>query len=134
MKRFLKLFDLRGLKAWVLLLGLGGNLLLTLSLFLGLTGWMDQSEDWIESANVILILGEFFIGYLVGLGAALLAKDDCGPHYGVLGAIGAFVSVIILIYEAGILALIIAVSALLGGYNGGMLGERIRIGRQREDE
>jgi len=134
MNRIIKLFDLRGLNTWLFLLSVGINLLLTFFLFMGLTNWMSQRGGWMESADVLLILGEFLIGYLAGFGITLLAKDDRGPSYGVLGAIGSFVLVILFMYEAGILALIVAVSALLGGYNGGMLGERIRIGRQREDD
>jgi len=133
MNRIVKLFDLRGLKAWILVLSVGIHLLLTFLLFMILTDWMNQRGGWMENASVVLILGEFFMGYLVGIGAALLVKDDRGPSYGVLGAIGSFVLVIIFMVEVGILALIVAVSALLGGYNGGMLGERIRIGRRRED-
>jgi hypothetical protein len=32
-------------------------------------------------------------------------------------------------YQSGLLALLVALMALLGGYNGGMLGARININR-----
>ncbi len=125
MKQLVNLFDLRGLKIWVLILGFSLNVLLSLSLFIGLTGWMAHSWDQIERAEVFLILGEFLIGYLVGFGVTLAAKDRHGPSYGVLGAMGSFFLVIFFMTPVSILVLIVAVSALLGGYHGGILGEKL---------
>jgi hypothetical protein len=37
----------------------------------------------------------------------------------------------VLLYESGILAFLVAMMALLGGYNGGILGQRLRMSRPK---
>lgn len=131
MDRLKELFDLRGLKVWMLVLGFALNLILTFLLFTGLAAWLNQRGGWTQGVDLSLMLGEIFISGLIGFGVTLLARDRRGPSYGLLRAIDAFVLVIILMYQSGFLALIVGLTALLGGYNGGMLGERVIIGRQR---
>jgi len=71
------------------------------------------------------MLGEIVISGLIGFGVTLLARDRRGPSYGLLRAINAFVLVIILMYQSGFLALIVGLTALLGGYNGGGCWESV---------
>jgi hypothetical protein len=126
LKRFIKLFDIRGLKIGLLLLTLGLNILLSFLLVKGLTDWIGLGERGLERLNVFLILGEFLIGYLIALGVTLVTGDQRGPSYGILGAVGSFVLVLILMSSHGLVGVIIAVSAVIGGYNGGVQGERLR--------
>lgn len=124
-----KLVNLRGLKVWILILSMAINLALTALLFSGVGIWMSQSGGWTEGMDIILMLGEFLICALIGFAAAFIAHDRRGPSYAIWGAIASFVLVIILMYQSGLLALLVALMALLGGYNGGMVGERINLNR-----
>ena len=130
MNRIKKIFDLRGLNAKVLILSFMLNLGLTLLLFTIVAGLVRQSGGWAEGVDIILMLGMFFICGLVGFGVTLLARDGRGASYGVLGAIGGFILVTVLMFQSGLLAVLVALTALLGGYNGGMLGESMRAGRR----
>jgi len=111
----------------MLLLSLGINLILSFFLIMGLTEWISLGEKSLEKLNVFLILGEFLIGYLVALGVTLLAKDQRGPSYGMLGAVSSFVLVVVLMASSGLLVFLIAISAIIGGYNGGVQGERLLL-------
>ncbi len=130
MNRLLKLFDPRGLKIGMLLLVLGLNVLLSFLLIRGLTDWVSPGERGLENLNVFLILGEFLIGYMTALGVSLLAKHQRGPSYGLWGGVGSFILVIIQLSSYGLLGFLIAVSAVIGGYNGGMQGERLHLRNQ----
>ncbi len=128
----MKLFDPRGLKPWILVTSIGLNLLLTFIFFTAVASWLTQQGDWTQGVDLILMLGELIIAGAIGFGAARLAQDRRGPGYGVLGAIGSFVLVIIMMYQSGLLALLVGLTALLGGYNGGMLGERVMMNRRQK--
>lgn len=130
MNRIKKLFDLRGLKIRLLILSFGLNLGLTLLLFTIVGAWLRQQGGSAEGADIILMLGVFVISALVGFGVALLARDGRRASYGVLGALGGFMVVTILMYQSGLLAVLVALTALLGGFNGAMLGENSRAGRR----
>jgi uncharacterized membrane protein len=124
-----KLVNLRGLKIWILILAMVVNLALTALLFSGVGMWLSQSGGWSDGMDIVLMLGEFLVCALIGFAVALIVRDRRGPSYAVWGAIASFVLVIILMYQSGLLALLVALMALLGGYNGGMLGARININR-----
>jgi hypothetical protein len=124
-----KLVNLRGLKVWVLILAMLVNLALTALLFSGVGFWMSRSGGWTEGMDIALMLGEFLLCALIGFGVTFIAHDRRGPSYAVWGAIASFVLVVILMYQSGLLALLVALMALLGGYNGGMLGARVNLNR-----
>ncbi len=131
-RRFLNLFDLRKVKPWILIVAFGLNLLLSFLFLTVVAAWLGEMENWAQGVDIMLMLGELLIGGTIGFSATLLAKDHRGPSYGVLGAIGGFVLVIIFTYQSGLLSLLVALTALLGGYNGGMLGERVLISRNKK--
>jgi len=130
MNRIIKLFDLRGLKTWILILSFGLNLGLTFLLFTIVGNWLRQSGGSAEGVDIILMLGMFIISAFIGFGVTLQARDGRGPSYGVLGALGGFMVVTVLMFQSGLLAVLVALTALLGGYNGGVLGEKSRVGRR----
>jgi len=125
MNWIINLFDLRGLKAWMLVLGFGLDLVLSFLLFSALANWLNQRGGWQSGIDLVLMLGQFLICGLVALGITLLARDGHGPRYGLIGAFGAFFLVLVLFSQSLFLAFIIGLTGLLGGYNGGLLGERI---------
>lgn len=129
MKFLAKLVDLRGLKVWVLILAILVNLGLTALLFSGVGFWMSQSGGWAEGMDITLMLGEFLVSALIGFAVTFIAHDRRGPSYAVWGAIASFVLVVILMYQSGLLALLVGLMALLGGYNGGMFGARVNLNR-----
>jgi hypothetical protein len=51
--------------------------------------------------------------------------------YAVWGAIGSFAMASVLLYEAGLLAFLVATMALMGGYNGGLVGQRLSLNRKK---
>jgi len=125
MNWIIDLFDLRGLKAWMLVLGFGLDLLFSFLFFSSLANWLNQRGGWLSGTDLALMLGVFLICGLVALGVTLLARDGSGTRYGLISAFGAFFLVLVLFSQSVFLALIIGLTGLLGGYNGGMLGERI---------
>ncbi|MDY6873878.1 MAG: hypothetical protein SVR81_07940 [Chloroflexota bacterium] len=129
MKFLAKLVDLRGLKVWVLILAILVNLGLTALLFSGVGFWMSQSGGWAEGMDITLMLGEFLVSALIGFAVTFIVHDRRGPSYAVWGAIASFVLVVILMYQSGLLALLVGLMALLGGYNGGMFGARVNLNR-----
>ena len=131
MNWIIDLFDLRGLKAWMLVLGFGLDLLFSFLFFSSLANWLNQRGGWRSGTDLALMLGVFLICGLVALGVTLLARDGSGTRYGLISAFGAFFLVLVLFSQSVFLALIIGLTGLLGGYNGGMLGERI-IESQRD--
>jgi hypothetical protein len=130
MKFLTKLFDLRGLKAWPLAIAMFVNSLLTAALFMGTAQWINRQGGATDGADVILMLGEFLVCGLVGFGIAYFVKDKRGLSYAVWGGLASFVLVIIMTYRSGILALLVALTGLLGAYNGGMMGARANIKRK----
>jgi hypothetical protein len=126
-----RLLDPRGLKLWMVILGLVLNLALTGLFFVAVNQVLIQQGGVFDGLDTILMLGEFMITLLIGFGITLLANDRRGPTYGVYGAIGSFVMITVIMYQSGLLTLLVGVIALLGGYNGGMIGERINLNRKK---
>lgn len=131
MKLLSKLFDLRGLKVWVLILAVVLNFGLTALFFNGVSYWMSQHGGRADGLDILLMLGEFLLCGLIGFGVAMISFDHRGPSYAVWGGIASFVLVIVLMYQAGLLALLVGLTGLLGAYNGGMLGERVNMTRKK---
>jgi len=131
MKFLMKLFDPRGLKPWIVGFAMLLNLVLTGLFFKAVNYVLVQEGGAFDGLDTALMLGVFIITILIGFGAALLASDMRGPTYGLYGAIVSFIIITIIMFQSGILAVLVAVMALLGGYNGGMLGERVNQKRQK---
>ena len=129
MNFLVNLFDLRGLKFWIVALAVGLNLVLTGLFFVGMNALLAQQGGWANGMDIFLMLGVFVLSALIGFGFAYLTKSARGVSYAVWGAIGSFMMTTVLLYEAGILAFLVAVMALLGGYNGGVVGQRLSLKR-----
>ena len=116
------IFNLKGINLWHIanslgwnILWIGGSLLLTFY-FLGKS----------PGALLIIQLGLmtiFFIGPLTaGIIFGRLASDGRGITYGVIGSFGSIIlALFIVLPGGGILGLMLAVIALAGGLNGGLM-------------
>lgn len=129
MNFLMNLFDLRGLKFRIVALAIGLNLVLTSLFFVGINALLTQRGGWTNGIDILLMLGVFVLSALIGFGFAYLTKSARGVSYAVWGAIGSFMMTTVLLYETGILAFLVAVMALLGGYNGGVVGQRLNLNR-----
>lgn len=131
MKFLMKVLDPRGLKLWIVILAMILNLVLTGLFFMAVNSVLVQQGGVFDGLDTALMLGEFIITILIGYGIALLANDRRGPTYGVYGAIVSLIMITVIMYQSGLLAVLVAAIALLGGYNGGMLGERTNLNRRK---
>lgn len=131
MNFLMKLFDLRGLKLWALALVVVLNLVLMGLFFVGVNMILSQRGGWSDGTDIAMMLGVFLLSALIGFGVAYLSRSERGMSYAVWGAIGSFAMTTVLLYESGILAFLVAMMALLGGYNGGILGQRLRMSRPK---
>jgi len=131
MNFLIKILDPRGLKLWMVILALVLNLVLMGFLFMTANSVLVQQGGEFAGLDTALMLGAFMITFLIGFVIALLANDRRGPNYGVYGAIGSFVMITVIMVQSGLLALLVGAIALLGGYNGGMIGERINLNRKK---
>jgi hypothetical protein len=85
-----------------------------------------------DGTDIALMLGMFLLSALIGFGVAYLSRSERGMSYAVWGAIGSFAMASVLLYEAGLLAFLVAMMALMGGYNGGLLGQRLSLNRKNK--
>ncbi len=98
--------------------------------FVGLNALLIQQGGWADGMDISLMLWVFLVSGFLGFGIAFLTRAERGISYAAWGSIGSFAVVTILMLEAGLLALLVALMALMGGYNGGLIGQRLR---QRRD-
>lgn len=131
MRFLMNLFDLRGLKLWLVALVLALNLVLTGFFFVGVNAVLTRQGGWADGMDIGLMLGVFLLSALIGFGVAYLTRSERGISYAVWGAIGSFAMTTVLLYETGILAFLVATMALMGGYNGGLVGQRLSLNRNK---
>lgn len=119
-------FDLRGTKIAFILLSMAANVALSL-LFFSLMDWlMLQYGDQVTGIDTTLMLGIFLGSLLIGFLMSLFAKDGRGIAYGVYGGLAGLVVIVLMTWKSGLLAALVGLMAVLGGYNGGSLGEGYR--------
>lgn len=120
------IFNLRGLNYWLIGSALGWNLLADFSLLILSFQVLKLEKIGVQILQILLIVGAFIIAALGGFVAGRIARDGRGPAYGVYGSLsGGVLLLYMLLPSGGILGLIVALSAFLGGLNGGMLSSRI---------
>ncbi len=120
------LFNLRGINFWWLASGVGLNLSWAILLVFFVFRVLSAGIDTVESMQVVLMiaffLGPLAIGWLIGR----WADDGRGPTYGLIGSFGGLPLILYTILPSGLLGLLVALVALAGGLNGGMLSQRRR--------
>jgi hypothetical protein len=120
------LFNLRGINFWWLASSIGLNLSWAVVVLLFVFRVLSAGIDTVENMQLVMMVG-FFLGPLViGWLIGRWADDGQGPTYGLIGSFGSLVLVLYAVLPSGPLGLLVAVVALAGGLNGGLLSQRRR--------
>ena len=116
------IFNLRGINAWHLANTLGWNFLGTSAVLLVIFYFLEKNPTAIVFFQIFLVIGFFLVPLTGGLLFGRLAGDNRGPTYGVIGSlVSATLSLLLVLPSGGILGVMLAISAVAGGLNGGLL-------------
>ena len=115
------ILDVRGVNGWIIALGVAANLLWTF--FTLIIGFyiLDVSGGNIETVQVGLLISEFIGSFIIGWFCGWLAFDDRGATYGVVGALGSVLMILFTLLASGVIAILLSIAALAGGFNGGAI-------------
>ena len=116
------IFNIRGTNYWILAMGIAANLLW--SFFAWVIAFMfllEAGEGNVGLVYVGLMIGEFVGPLLIGWFCGWLAFDDRGATYGVIGALGSVLMILLTLLASGWIAILLSIAALAGGFNGGTL-------------
>ena len=120
------IFNLRGLNYWLIFSALGWNLLIDVGLLILSFQVLQLQQSGIQLLQILLIIGVFIVAALGGYVAGRIAGDGRGPAYGVYGSLGAMLLMLyVMVPSGGMLGFIVALSAVLGGLNGGLFSSRV---------
>ena len=115
------LFDVRGANGWIMALGVAANLLWSFFTLIIAFYILDVSGGTIETVQVGLLLSEFLGPFIIAWFCGWLAFDDRGATYGVVGAIGSVLIILLTLLASGVIAILLSIAALAGGFNGGAI-------------
>lgn len=118
-----RLFDPRGTKVPVLILAMALNIGWAIVFFSLVDSMMLRFGDQVTGVDTTLMLGIFLGAVTIAFTAARIARDRHGVTYGVYGGMAGLVVIVLMTWRSGLLAALVGLVAVLGGYNGGMLGE-----------
>ncbi|HOE34841.1 MAG: hypothetical protein GX415_05605 [Chloroflexi bacterium] len=120
-------FDPRGTKIAYLVLAAAANIAAALAFF-SLVDWLMLTYgDLMTGIDTTLMLGMFLSSLMIGYLMSQLAADGRGVTYGVYGGLAGLVLSALRIWSSSLLlAALVGLVCVLGGYNGGMLGEGVR--------
>jgi mannitol-specific phosphotransferase system IIBC component len=118
----ISIFNIRGTDYRILAMGVAANLLWSFFvLVIGFLYLLEASEGDGEMAYVGLMIAEFIGPFLIGWFCGWLAFDDRGATYGVIGAVGSVLLILLTLLASGWIAIMLAITALAGGFNGGAI-------------
>ena len=115
------LFDVRGANGWIIALGVAANLLWSFFTLIIAFYILDVSGGTIDTVQVGLLLSEFIGPFIIGWFCGWLAFDDRGATYGVVGALGSVLMILFTLLASGLIAILLSIAALAGGFNGGAI-------------
>ncbi|MFL7867321.1 MAG: hypothetical protein AB8I58_00765 [Anaerolineales bacterium] len=116
------IFTIRGTNYWILVMGIAANLLWSFfALVIAFMFLLETSEENVSLAYVGLMIGEFVGPLLIGWFCGWLAFDDRGATYGVIGAFGSVLMILLTLLASGWIVILLSFVALAGGFNGGVL-------------
>ena len=120
-------FDPRGTKIAFLALAAAANIAAGLAFF-SLVDWLMLTYgDLMTGIDTTLMLGMFLVSLMIGFVMSQIAADGRGVTYGVYGGLAGLVLSALRIWSSSLLlAALVGLVCVLGGYNGGMLGEGVR--------
>jgi len=130
--KLLKLLDIRGTKLAFLGLAVIANIAWGLIFFSGIDWAIVNYPDLLSGLDVTMMLGIFLGSLLIAFAMASIAKDGRGVTYGVYGGLAGLILVVIILRQSGLLLpALVGLMAVLGGFNGGTLGEGFRRTREK---
>jgi hypothetical protein len=115
------LFDVRGANGWIIALAVAANLLWSFFTLIIAFYILDVSGGTIETVQLGLLLSEFIGPLIIGWLCGWLAFDDRGATYGVVGALGSVLIILLTLLASGVIAILLSIAALAGGFNGGAI-------------
>ena len=115
------LLDIRGANGWILALSVAANLVWSFFTLVIAFYSLDASGSVIDSVQVGLLISEFIGPLAIGWFCGWLAFDDRGATYGLIGALGSMFMILLYLFTNSGIAVILSVTALAGGFNGGAL-------------
>jgi hypothetical protein len=119
------IFNFRGINFWHIASSVGLNVLWTGGSLLFTFYFLGRSKDILLILQLGLMISVFMGSLIAGLLFGKLAADGRGLTYGLIGSLGsAALSLFIVLPSGGILGLMLAVIAIAGGVNGGILSLR----------
>jgi hypothetical protein len=121
------IFDVRGANGWIIAMGLAANLLWSFFTLIIAFYILDVRGGTIETVQVGLLISEFIGPFIIGWFCGWLAFDDRGTTYGVVGALGSVLIILLTLLVSGVIAILLSIAALAGGFNGGAI-TRYRVG------
>ncbi|NMC16727.1 MAG: hypothetical protein GYA40_08860 [Chloroflexi bacterium] len=126
-------FDPRGTKIAFLVLSAVLNIVVGLAFF-SLVDWLMLTYGNLMSGiDTTLMLGMFLASLMIGYIMSQVAADGKGMTYGVYGGLAGLVLSVLRIWSSSLLlAALVGLVCVLGGYNGGMLGEGVRRMRAKQ--
>lgn len=125
-------FAIRGTKVVYLLMAIIANLAFALAFFSFVDWLLLNYGEAVTGVDTTLMLGMFMGSLLIAFLISFLAKDGRGFTYGIYGSLGALVLALVRVWNSSILlAVLVGLMSVLGGYNGGLLGENFRRNQQR---
>ena len=116
------IFTIRGTNYWILAMGIVANLLWSFfALVIAFMFLLDAGEENVSLTYVGLMISEFVGPLLIGWFCGWLAFDDRGATYGVIGAFGSVLMILLTLLASGWIVILLSFVALAGGFNGGVL-------------
>ena len=115
------IFDVRGANGWIIALAIAANLLWSFFTLILAFYILDVSGGSIETVQVGLLISEFIGPFLIGWFCGWLAFDDRGATYGMVGALGSVFMILLTLLASGVLAIMLSIASLAGGFNGGSI-------------
>jgi hypothetical protein len=115
------IFDVHGANGWIVALEVAANLLWSFFTLVIAFYALDVTGRTIEIVQVGLLISEFIGSFIIGWFCGWLAFDDRGTTYGVVGALGSAVMILLTLLASGVIAILLSSAALAGGFNGGAI-------------
>jgi len=116
-----RLIDVHDLNWWLVLSGIGCNFILMAVVSWGAASVLRGGEAMAGVSQIILMMGTLLATIFTGFLTGWMAQGN-GTTYGLVCSIGNLV-IVVFALPPGIFALLLAVVALAGGLNGGLLSE-----------
>jgi len=117
----------RGTKIAFLVLSAVLNIAAGLAFF-SLVDWLMLTYgELMTGIDTTLMLGMFLAALMIGFIMSQVAADGKGMTYGVYGGLAGLVLSVLRVWSSSlVLAALVGLVCVLGGYNGGILGEGVR--------